>query len=150
MIQGGGWRSYALNVRDQICDPEEATFALSVWPSTYSWGAVTCHHHVQPRLNPSCVVLEQPFKNGDVLTVCVNMGTGVLSFSRNGQPLGEAFIGLTGPLVAAVTLASEESKITIQNRPTVLNTGEYIGELRWDEARSGKDLHVVDGLTVSS
>jgi hypothetical protein len=35
-----------------------------------------------------------------------------------------------GPLVSAATLASEESKVTIQNRPTVLNTGEYVGELR--------------------
>lgn len=51
--------------------------------------------------------------------------------------------------MAAVTLASEESKVTIQNRPTVLNTGEYTGELRWDEARAGKDLHVIDGLTVT-
>ena len=51
--------------------------------------------------------------------------------------------------MAAVTLGSEESKVTIQNRPTVLNTGEYTGELRWDEARSGKDLHVIDGLTVT-
>ena len=48
------------------------------------------------------------------------------------MPLGEAFSGLEPgqPLVAAVTLASEESKITIQNRPTVLNTGEYTGDLR--------------------
>ena len=74
---------------------------------------------------------------------------GTLRFSRNGQPLGDAFTGLAFPLVAAVTLASEESKITIQNRPTVLNTGQYTGELRWDEARSGKDLHVIDGLTVT-
>ena len=56
---------------------------------------------------------------------------GSLRFSRNGMPLGEAFTGLRGhPLVAAVTLASEDSKITIQNRPTVLNTGEYTGDLR--------------------
>jgi len=58
------------------------------------------------------------------------MSRGILSFNRNGQSLGEAFCGLTGPLVAAATLASEESKITIQNRPTVLNTGEYTGQLR--------------------
>ncbi|KAJ9531877.1 hypothetical protein QJQ45_022018 [Haematococcus lacustris] len=90
-----------------------------------------------------------PFKNGDVLTVCVDMTAGVLRFRRNGAPLGEAFRGLVGPLVSAATLASEESKITIQNRPTVLNTGEYTGELRWDEARAGKDLHVIDGLTVT-
>lgn len=132
---------------------------------------------------------------------------------RNGTPLGEAFTGVTGPLVPAATLASEESKVTIQNRPTVLNTGEYTGELRyvhthtrpvvphssmmhtkavsaicavsyqlsvsdpcsvfscsvhtegartcketrmwscvlcrWDEARAGKDLNVIDGLTVT-
>lgn len=74
---------------------------------------------------------------------------GSLRFSRNGQSLGDAFFGITFPLVAAVTLASEESKVTIQNRPTVLNTGEYTGELRWDEARAGKDLHVIDGLTVT-
>ncbi len=48
-----------------------------------------------------------------------------------------------------MTLASEESKVTIQNRPTVLNTGEYTGELRWDEVRAGRDLHVIDGLTVT-
>ncbi|GFH08322.1 uncharacterized protein HaLaN_03266, partial [Haematococcus lacustris] len=90
-----------------------------------------------------------PFKNGDVLTVCVDMTAGVLRFRRNGASLGEAFRGLVGPLVSAATLASEESKITIQNRPTVLNTGEYTGELRWDEARAGKDLHVIDGLTVT-
>ncbi len=41
----------------------------------------------------------------------------------------QAFRNVYGPLVAAVTLASEESKVTIQNRPTVVNT-EYIGELR--------------------
>jgi len=52
----------------------------------------------------------------------------VLRFSRNGVHLGDAFTGVTGPLVAAVTLASEESKVTIQNRPTVLNMGEYTGE----------------------
>lgn len=72
----------------------------------------------------------QPFKSGDVLTVCVDMGRGILRINRNGQPLGEAFTGLTGPLVSAITLASEESKVTIQNRPTVLNTGEYTGDLR--------------------
>ena len=65
-----------------------------------------------------------------MLTVCIDMGCGSLRFSRNGHTLGEAFSGLTGPLVAAVTLASEESKVTIQNRPTVLNTREYTGELR--------------------
>lgn len=68
------------------------------------------------------------FKNGDVLTVGIDLGRGALSFSRNGILLGEAFTGVTGPLVAAVTLASEESKVTIQNRPTVLNMGEYTGE----------------------
>jgi hypothetical protein len=70
------------------------------------------------------------FKNGDVLTVGIDLGRGVLRFSRNGVHLGEAFSGITGPLVAAVTLASEESKVTIQNRPTVLNMGEYTGEAR--------------------
>ena len=90
-----------------------------------------------------------PFKNGDVLTVTMDGRKGSIRFSRNGQSLGDAFTGVTFPLVAAVTLASEESKVTIQNRPTVLNTGEYTGELRWDEARSGKDLHVIDGLTVT-
>lgn len=70
------------------------------------------------------------FKNGDVLSVCIDLGAGTLRFARNGIPLGEAFRGVTGPLVAVVTLASEESKVTIQNRPTVLNTGEYTGELR--------------------
>lgn len=40
-------------------------------------------------------------------------------------------------------------QVTIQNRPTVLNTGEYTGELRWDEVRAGRDLHVIDGLTVT-
>ena len=59
----------------------------------------------------------------------INLANGVLRFSRNGVHLGDAFRGITGPLVAAVTLASEESKVTIQNRPTVLNMGEYTGEL---------------------
>jgi hypothetical protein len=68
----------------------------------------------------------------------MDLGRGTLRFSRNGVHLGEAFTGVTGPLVAAVTLASEESKVTIQNRPTVLNMGEYTGELggrrwRWQE-----------------
>lgn len=89
------------------------------------------------------------FKNGDVLSVCLDLGKQQLRFARNGVPLGTAFTGLRGPLVACITLASEESKITIQNRPTVLNTGEYTGELRWDEVRAGKDLHVIDGLTVT-
>lgn len=89
------------------------------------------------------------FKNGDVLTVGIDLNKGALRFSRNGVSLGDAFSVVAGPLVAAVTLASEESKVTIQNRPTVLNTGEYTGELRWDEARAGKDLHVIDGLTVT-
>jgi len=62
--------------------------------------------------------------------VRVDLGRGTLSFARNGHSLGQAFAGLSGPLVAAATLASEESKITIQNRPTVLNTGEYTGDLR--------------------
>ena len=88
------------------------------------------------------------FKNGDVLTVTMDPKLKTISFSRNGQLLGEAFTSVTFPLVAAVTLASEESRVTIQNRQTVINTG-YTGELRWDEARSGKDLHVVDGLTVT-
>ncbi len=52
-----------------------------------------------------------PFKSGDVLSVCVDLGRGTLRFSRNGAPLGEAFAGLEGPLVPAVTLASEESKV---------------------------------------
>ena len=59
--------------------------------------------------------------------MCIDLGVGTLRFARNGIPLGEAFRGVTGPLVAVVTLASEESKVTIQNRPTVLNTGEYTG-----------------------
>ena len=71
------------------------------------------------------------FKNGDVLTVGIDLARGVLRFSRNGIHLGEAFTGVAGPLVAAVTLASEESKVTIQNRPTVLNMGEYTGEQHW-------------------
>jgi hypothetical protein len=70
------------------------------------------------------------FKNGDVLTVGMDLANGILRFSRNGIHLGEAFSGLSGPLVAVVTQASEESKVTIQNRPTVLNMGEYTGELR--------------------
>lgn len=57
----------------------------------------------------------------------IDLANGVLRFSRNGVHLGDAFHGITGPLVAAVTLASEESKVTIQNRPTVLNMGEYTG-----------------------
>lgn len=70
------------------------------------------------------------FKNGDVLTVGIDLGNGIVRFSRNGIHLGDAFTGVTGPLVAVVTQASEESKVTIQNRPTVLNMGEYTGELR--------------------
>ncbi len=89
------------------------------------------------------------FKNGDVLTVSVDLGKGTLRFARNGQTLGEAFSNITGPVLAVVTLLSEDSKATIQNRPTVLNTGEYTGELRWDEVRAGRDLHVIDGLTVT-
>ncbi len=84
-----------------------------------------------------------------MLTVSVDLGNGALRFARNGQSLGEAFTGITGPVVAVVTLLSEDSKATIQNRPTVLNTGEYTGELRWDEVRAGRDLHVIDGLTVT-
>ena len=72
----------------------------------------------------------QPFKSGDVLSAVLDLGRGTLSFCRNGQPLGCAFTGLQGPLLAAATLASEEAKATIQNRPTVLNTGDYCGELR--------------------
>ncbi len=72
----------------------------------------------------------QPFKNGDVLTVSVSLAAGTIRFARNGTPLGTAFECVRGPLVAAVTMGSEESKVTIQNRPTVLNTGEYTGELR--------------------
>lgn len=70
------------------------------------------------------------FKNGDVMSIGIDLSRGVLRFARNGIPLGEAFSGVRGPLVASVTLASEESKVTIQNRPTVLNMGEYTGELR--------------------
>ncbi|WIA29279.1 hypothetical protein OEZ86_011784 [Tetradesmus obliquus] len=89
------------------------------------------------------------FKNGDVLTVAMDLANGILRFSRNGIHMGDAFTGVKGPLVAVVTQASEESKVTIQNRPTVLNMGEYTGELRWDEVRAGRDLHVIDGLTVT-
>ncbi|WIA09202.1 hypothetical protein OEZ85_008612 [Tetradesmus obliquus] len=89
------------------------------------------------------------FKNGDVLTVGMDLANGILRFSRNGIHMGDAFTGVKGPLVAVVTQASEESKVTIQNRPTVLNMGEYTGELRWDEVRAGRDLHVIDGLTVT-
>ncbi len=32
-----------------------------------------------------------PFKNGDVLTVTLDLSKGTVGFSRNGQPLGEAF-----------------------------------------------------------
>jgi hypothetical protein len=62
----------------------------------------------------------------------MDLGRGVLRFARNGVPLGEAFGLVVGPLVAVVTLASEESRVTIQNRPTVLNMGEYTGELRYE------------------
>jgi hypothetical protein len=72
-----------------------------------------------------------PFKNGDVMTVGMDLANGILRFSRNGIHLGNAFTTVRGPLVAVVTQASEESKVTIQNRPTVLNMGEYTGELRW-------------------
>jgi hypothetical protein len=34
------------------------------------------------------------FKNGDVLTVGIDLGRGVLRFSRNGVCLGEAFEGI--------------------------------------------------------
>jgi hypothetical protein len=61
----------------------------------------------------------------------MDLANGILRFSRNGIHLGDAFTGVKGPLVAVVTQASEESKVTIQNRPTVLNMGEYTGELRW-------------------
>jgi hypothetical protein len=71
-----------------------------------------------------------PFKNGDVMTVGMDLANGILRFSRNGIHLGNAFTTVRGPLVAVVTQASEESKVTIQNRPTVLNMGEYTGELR--------------------
>jgi len=79
----------------------------------------------------TCAQLTGAFKNGDVLSVCIDLGGCMLRFARNGIPLGTAFTGVTGPLVAVVTLASEESKVTIQNRPTVLNMGEYTGELRY-------------------
>lgn len=74
------------------------------------------------------------FKNGDVLTVAMDLANGILRFSRNGIHMGDAFTGVKGPLVAVVTQASEESKVTIQNRPTVLNMGEYTGELRCVQA----------------
>lgn len=64
------------------------------------------------------------------MTVGMDLGNGILRFSRNGIHLGNAFTAVRGPLVAVVTQASEESKVTIQNRPTVLNMGEYTGELR--------------------
>lgn len=64
------------------------------------------------------------------MTVGMDLANGILRFSRNGIHLGNAFTGVRGPLVAVVTQASEESKVTIQNRPTVLNMGEYTGELR--------------------
>lgn len=65
------------------------------------------------------------------MTVGMDLANGILRFSRNGIHLGNAFTGVRGPLVAVVTQASEESKVTIQNRPTVLNMGEYTGELRY-------------------
>jgi hypothetical protein len=85
------------------------------------------------------------FKNGDVLTVGIDLGRGVLRFSRNGVPLGDAFSGVTGPLVAAVTLASEESKVTIQNRPTVLNMGEYTGECAGSGLGEGREARAGSG-----
>jgi len=65
------------------------------------------------------------------MTVGMDLANGIVRFSRNGIHLGNAFTGVRGPLVAVVTQASEESKVTIQNRPTVLNMGEYTGELRY-------------------
>lgn len=58
------------------------------------------------------------------MTVSADLSRKTLAFSRNGIPIGVAFEGIMGPLIAVVTLANEESKVTIQNRPTVLNTGE--------------------------
>lgn len=63
------------------------------------------------------------FSNGDVMTVSADLNRRTLAFSRNGIPIGVAFEDVVGPLIAVVTLANEESKVTIQNRPTVLNTG---------------------------
>jgi hypothetical protein len=98
-------------------------------PPSATWGLSTparCPKSVAQPLH-GAITPTGSLANGDVLTVGVDLGTGVLRFSRNGVHLGDAFTGITGPLVAAVTLASEDSKVTIQNRPTVLNMGEYTG-----------------------
>ena len=78
----------------------------------------------------------------------IDLARGVLRFSRNGIHLGEAFNSVMGPLVAAVTLASEESKVTIQNRPTVLNMGEYTGEVTSARGRGG--CSGLDALTSTA
>jgi hypothetical protein len=103
------------------------------------------------------ILLAGAFKNGDVLTVGMDLANGILRFSRNGIHLGDAFTGVKGPLVAVVTQASEESKVTIQNRPTVLNMGEYTGELRCVKAaqtiavlrRVGRHAHAADKLSIA-
>eukprot|EP00798_Chlamydomonas_sp_ICE-L_P005097 gene5097-34897_t len=126
--------------------PPGMSFNMTVGDTNCGW---SLHSDGDKRFDGREEEYSSAFKNGDVLTVCLDLDKGSLRFSRNGMPLGETFHGLQGPLVAAVTMASEESKVTIQNRPTVLNTGEYTGELRWDDTRAGKDLHVIDGLTVT-
>lgn len=41
------------------------------------------------------------------------------------------------------------SSFSLIELPCTAIAGGYTGELRWDEVRAGRDLNVIDGLTVT-
>lgn len=70
-----------------------------------------------------------PCRSGDALTVEVDLAAGTLSYTCNSEALGVAFTGVAGPLVAAVSMASKESAVTLRKYGHV-PVAEYDGALR--------------------
>lgn len=55
----------------------------------------------------------EPFINGDVITVILNLDNGTLEFLKNGEHQGVAFTDVVGPLTPAITLFDLKDNTTL-------------------------------------
>ncbi|GMI41280.1 hypothetical protein TeGR_g2351, partial [Tetraparma gracilis] len=58
-------------------------------------------------------VYGERFGQGDIIGVCLDLDNGTLSFSRNGERMGNAFTGLAGELYPAVAFYNQGQRVSL-------------------------------------
>jgi hypothetical protein len=83
--------------------------------------------------------LGDALKEGDVVTLWLDLETGILSFSVNGNRLGEAITGVKGPVVPAASCpAATECTVLLSNYR------RWAPESGWASASSSDDMGLSD------